>query len=383
MTGLRQGREAQRTAAPAASRRCASIRGVDLTGKASVRAPAGRSQGAARTAPTAPDAALPAVAGAAQDRPGAIDLPSRTLASEVKFRQIEQGDRNKVSEEKPPTRNEKNRNPRRDGGRLSSVTTAIHLLKTFTDEDQELGISEIAIRLGVAKSTVHRLASALLDEGMLHQNPESGRYSLGMGLFMLGALVRSRIDVANESKKILTDFRNEVQENVRLAVLDRNEIVFLHDFEAPVPVRIRSRTGKRQPAYCTAEGLSLMSGLREPRLSEILAMPRAKYTENTVIDEEEIRQRIKSVKRKGFCFEDEEFEIGTRTVAAPVFGDEGSIIAAIGVAGPRSRIRKSQSVRLAQKVIATADKISLRMGFGHREKIYLTSGLPREDTAPS
>lgn len=284
-----------------------------------------------------------------------------------------------MSEKKPSTRNEKNRNPRRDGGRLSSVTTAIHLLKTFTDDDQELGISEIALRLGVAKSTVHRLASALLEEGLLQQNPETGRYSLGMGLFMLGSLVRSRIDVANESKKILTDFREQVQENVRLAIFDRNEIVFLHDFEAPVPVRIKSRTGQRQPAYCTAEGLSLLSGLREPRLSEILSQPRKKYTDNTVIDEEEIRQRIKGVKRKGFCFEDEEFEMGTRTVAAPVFGEEGNIIAAIGVAGPRSRIRKSQSGKLALKVIATADQISLRMGFGHREKIYLTSGRSRED----
>jgi Transcriptional regulator len=276
-----------------------------------------------------------------------------------------------MTDKKASTRIEKTRNPRRDGGRLSSVTTAIHLMKTFSSVDTELGISEISQRLGVAKSTVHRLASALLEEGLLQQNPDTGRYRLGMGLFMLGALVRAQIDVANESKKSLTDLREDVQENVRLAVFDRNNIVFLHDFEAPVPVRIKSRTGQKQPAFCTAEGLCLMSGLREPQLAEFFKLPRDKFTDKTIVDEEEIRQRIKLVKRKGFCFEDEEYEVGTRTVAAPVFGAEGNIIAAIGVAGPRSRIRKSQSNKLAQKVISTADEISMRMGFGHRQKIYL------------
>ena len=79
-------------------------------------------------------------------------------------------------EPRATARKEVNRNPRRDSSRLSSVTTAIHLLKTFTEEDTELGISELAKRLNVAKSTVHRLAGTLLEEGLLQQNPENGRY---------------------------------------------------------------------------------------------------------------------------------------------------------------------------------------------------------------
>jgi DNA-binding IclR family transcriptional regulator len=93
-----------------------------------------------------------------------------------------------------------NRNPRRDSQRLSSVTTAIHLLKTFSEEEAEMGISELAKRLGIAKSTVHRLASALLDEGLLEQSADTGRYRLGIGLFSLGSQVRTRLDVATEAK---------------------------------------------------------------------------------------------------------------------------------------------------------------------------------------
>ena len=197
-----------------------------------------------------------------------------------------------------------NRNPRRDSARLSSVTTAIHLLKTFTRDDKELGISELAKRLGVAKSTVHRLTSALLDEDLLQQNPENGRYSLGIGLFTLGSLVRSRLDVMSESKQILNVLREQTQENVRLAVLERQSVVFLHDFESPQTLRLRSETGQLKPAYCTAEGLCLLSGLREAELAKFLTYPRTPRTERTIVDEAGLRAQIEGVKQQGFAIVD-------------------------------------------------------------------------------
>ena len=129
---------------------------------------------------------------------------------------------------------ETNRNPRRDNGRLSSVTTAIHLLKTFDQDDYELGISELSKRLNVAKSTVHRLATALLDEGLLQQSSENGRYRLGIGLFSLGSLVRAQLDVTRVSRTLLNKLREATQENVRLAILEQDR----HDVHTSRPRRI-------------------------------------------------------------------------------------------------------------------------------------------------
>lgn len=270
-----------------------------------------------------------------------------------------------------PARRETNRNPRRDSTRLSSVTTAIHLLKTFSIEDEDLGISELAKRLGVAKSTVHRLASALLDEGLLQQNPETGRYRLGIGLFTLGSLVRARLDVTSESRQILNDLREKTGENVRLAVLERQSAVLLHDLESPQTLRLRSATGQLRPAYCTAEGLCLLSGLREPELKKFLAAPRTQRRPNTPVDEEELRAQIRKVKRQGYAIEDEICDEGTRAVAAPIYNGDGRIVAVVGVAGPRIRIRKSQFPKLAQLVVATAEQISERLGYIHRQRIYI------------
>lgn len=265
-----------------------------------------------------------------------------------------------MHEEKPTS---PNKNPRRDSQRLSSVTTAVHLLKTFSEEEPELGISELAKRLKVAKSTVHRLASTLLNEGLLEQNPDNGRYALGFGLFALGSQVRSRLNVASVSKTYLHALRDQSGENVRLAILSGKSAVFVHDFESPESVRLRPITGQYRPTYATAEGICPLAGLRLSILEDYLSGPLEALTPNTVIDKDALLEKIRRVRRAGYAIEDEEFETGSRTIAAPVYQAEGSIIAAISLAGPRERIRKRAFPELADQVAQTALMISERLGY--------------------
>ena len=263
------------------------------------------------------------------------------------------------------------RNARRDGSRLSSVTTAIHLLKEFNMEDQELGISELAARLNVAKSTVHRLAIALLDEGLLQQNPENGRYRLGFGLFTLGSLVRSRFDVANASKESLNALRQRTQENVRLAVIEGSNVLYLHDFESPQTLRLRCGTGQEKPAHCVAEGLCLLAGLHEAELAPIMAERRVPLTAKSVTDEAFIRSRLLRVKQDGYAIEDEECEEGASCLAAPIYQNDGHVLAAVGVAGPTSRMNKDALIELAPIVIEAAESISRSLGYAGRPRVYV------------
>lgn len=264
-----------------------------------------------------------------------------------------------------------NRNARRDSQRLSSVTTAIHLMKAFSEEEAELGISELAKRLKIAKSTVHRLATALLDEGLLEQNPDSGRYRLGIGLFSLGSQVRARLDVAMEAKTVLNDMRSKLGENARLAILNGRNVVFIHDFESAESVRLRSITGQFRPAHCTAEGVCLLAGLRAPALEAFLALPLAARTANTVTTPEILHERIRRAKRVGYATEDEECELGTRCIAAPVHQADGRVIAAIGLAGPRLRLKKRNYPQLAEAVMAAAARLSDRLGYEASQPIYV------------
>lgn len=252
---------------------------------------------------------------------------------------------------------------RRQRTRLSSVTTAIRLLKLFSVQDQELGISELAKRLHVAKSTVHRLASALLEEGLLEQNPENNRYRLGVALFGLGTLVRRRMEVVSEAKIYLTDLRVKTSENVRLAILSDQSVVYVNDFEGPHPLRLRSSIGLSLPAWATAEGVVLLSDKPDEFVAEVLEMETAASSHRVRPDAAKLHARIKDVRRLGYAIDNEESEVGMACVAAPVYGGDGRIVAGIGVAGPCTRLRKRALPGLAAHVVATANQISTRFGY--------------------
>jgi len=252
-----------------------------------------------------------------------------------------------------------------DGPRLSSVATAIRLLRAFDGSDIEIGVSELAKRLGIAKSTAHRLASTLVSEGLLGQNAETGRYRLGIGLFTLGSMVRLQFDLSSGARSLLTELREATGENVRLALRDAENIVFLHDFESPQMVRLKSSTGQIKPAFCTAEGMCLLASLGEAELADLLTMPRVQRTAKTLTGEAAIRQRLEEVWQNGYAVEDEESEEGTRCIAAPVQQADGRVVAAVGLAGPRLRMKKRLFPTLIPQLVSTAKQISRQMGY-HR-----------------
>src|SRR6266850_7666497 len=138
--------------------------------------------------------------------------------------------------------------------RLSSVANAIRLLTSFSGEEDELGITTLANRLRLAKSTVHRLAATLTGSGFLEQNSDTGKYRLGMALFELGALVRRRMDVANEGRPKLRELLEKTGETVQMGVVDHLSVLYVYEMESPHAIRMAAAVGGRAPLHCTAVG---------------------------------------------------------------------------------------------------------------------------------
>jgi DNA-binding IclR family transcriptional regulator len=248
-------------------------------------------------------------------------------------------------------------------GRLSSVTSALRVLKVFSHSEPELGISSIAQRLGLAKSTVHRLAVTLASEGFLEQNPQNGRYRLGLSLFSLGALVRQRMDVSNQAHSLLGALRDQTQETVHLAILDETSILYLYNMESSLAVGTRSYIGTRKPAFCTSEGRVLLA-FNDPELTAaVLKEELVQRTPKTTTNPKVLRAILDEVRRNGYATDDEESEVGLRSVAAPIRDISGGAIAAVGLAGPIQRLTKKELRRLVPQVITTAVAISARMGY--------------------
>jgi IclR family transcriptional regulator, KDG regulon repressor len=247
--------------------------------------------------------------------------------------------------------------------RLSSVGSAIQLLKAFSEERVDLGISELSRRLGVAKSTVHRLAATLAAEGLLEQDRETEKYRLGIALFRLGALVRRRMDISSQGRPYLYELREKTNETVHLAILDGTEIMYVYNLESTQAIRMRSDLGVRKPAYCTAEGQAILAFQPQAVLDAVIVQGLSPRTPQTITDPAKLIKALAVVRQRGCAIEDEESEIGMRGISAPIRNDAGEVVAAVGLAGPVTRLSKKAITTFIPHVIETADLVSRRLGY--------------------
>jgi DNA-binding IclR family transcriptional regulator len=247
--------------------------------------------------------------------------------------------------------------------RLSSVANSIRLLTSFSGEEDELGITTLAGRLRLAKSTVHRLAATLASAGFLEQNAETGKYRLGVALFELGALVRRRMDVANEARPKLRELLERTGETVQLGIVDHYSVLYVYEMESPRAIRMAAAVGGRAPLHCTAVGKVLLAFQPADYVKQALERGLTGYTPKTVTRRDALLQMLDEVRLREHAVDDEESEGGLRAIAAPVRNQTGAVIAALGVAAPVQRMSKKVMQACVPSVIETAAAVSARLGY--------------------
>ena len=258
---------------------------------------------------------------------------------------------------------ERKARPGKPKTRLSSVANAIRLIKAFSDEEYEIGISNLAKRLGLAKSTVHRLATTLIEAGMLGQNVETGKYRLGLVVFELGSLVRRKMDVTADAKPFLKTLAETTGETLHLAVVDRQAVLYINIIESQRAIRMGYKIGTRAPLHCTAVGKALTAFQPQEVIEAVIARGLPACTAGTITDPEAFRRELAAVRARGYALEDEEIETGLRGIAAAVRNYSGQVIAAIGIAGPAHRMTKKVLLSYANGLVAATDAISQRLGY--------------------
>ena len=247
--------------------------------------------------------------------------------------------------------------------RLSSVANAIRLIQAFSEQEYEMGISALAARLRLAKSTVHRLASTLVEYDMLEQNRETGKYRLGLALFELGTLVRRKMDVASESREQMHALVESTGETAQLGVLDHVSVLYIRIFESRQAVRMSSSVGSRAPAHCTSVGKALLAHQPLELVRQFAERGLKRYTASTIVSPAALIQELAEVRAKGYAVDDEEFEVGLRSIAAPIRDHSGEVTAAISIAAPVQRMSKKALQTSVPNVVAAAEAISRRLGY--------------------
>jgi len=246
---------------------------------------------------------------------------------------------------------------------LQSVQNALRVLDAFSETETEFTLGELSQRLGLGKSTVHRLLLTLESGGCIARNPGSGKYQLGMKLLHLGALVLKQINLIKVAHPYLETLAREVEETVHLVVLDRMEAVFVDKVESLRPMQMGSRIGYRMPAHCTATGKVMLAHLPARDLERFWAGKRlVALTAHTVTAPAALAEELRRIRERGYAVDREESEEGLMCVAAPVRDLGGRVVAAASVSGPAARLAPREA-EMASRIRETAAAISTAMGW--------------------
>ena len=250
-----------------------------------------------------------------------------------------------------------------------SVSIAVAVLECFLSTE-ELGASEVARRIGVAKSTAHRALGALAEGGLLDRVP-SGRYRLGLRLYDYGQLAIDRLLLRELALPILAGLRDQISETVQLGIPAGHEVLYVDRLEGTHGLRFHSDSYRRVLAHSSSSG-KVIAAFNPAAHEAIVRHGLVRQTRHTVVHPAKFEAQLDLVRRQGFIMSTEETEVGLSSVAAPVFldgaDDDRIAVAAISVAGPTQRIAPMLK-HLAPRVVEGARTLTKQLAQRRGEQI--------------
>jgi IclR family acetate operon transcriptional repressor len=244
----------------------------------------------------------------------------------------------------------------RDGS-VQSLRRAFELLERLADTGGEASLSELAAGSGLPMPTIHRLIRTLVALGYVRQNTNR-RYALGGRLIRLGENASMQFGVW--ARPLLAELVDEVGETANLAVLERDEVVYVSQVPSKHSMRMFTEVGRRVLPHGTGVGKAILSQLPTDEVRALLkrtGMP--SYTEHTCTDPDALLTHLAKVAKLGYAVDESEQELGVRCVAAPLTGTPAR--AAVSVSGPEGRLTRETVTRIAPAVQRIAATLSAHL----------------------
>lgn len=240
------------------------------------------------------------------------------------------------------------RSNQQDGRVVSVLDRCVGLLTAFDSEHPELGVSDLARRTGMAKSTVHRLTGELVRLGMLE--PAGTRLRLGMRLFEIGQLVPRQRTLQVAALPFMEDLREATRNCVHLAVLDGLEVVYVEILKVRGSRSLPSRVGGRLPSHATGVGKAILAFSPPETVAARVEAGLDRLSPHTLVTPGALARELTAIRKQGVSYDRQESDVGIVCTAAPVFGPDGEVVAALSVTGRAERldiVRMAPAVRTA------------------------------------
>lgn len=247
---------------------------------------------------------------------------------------------------------------------IQVIDRAFDILELLSLEKDGLGVTEIGHRVGLHKSTVHRILSAMAERGYIEKSADRGIYRIGLKLVEISSVYLNNVELKTEARPYLWDLTSKLNQPSHLAILDGTEAVYIDKVDVVNSIRLYSQIGRRIPVYCSALGKCLLSGYSDVELAEVVSrLEFTRLTAKTILDKDDFIRQVKRVRVCGWSVDDEEHEEGVRCLASPILDYRRQVIAAISITGPTAVLSKQREEEISRLVVDAAHAISRRLGY--------------------
>lgn len=253
---------------------------------------------------------------------------------------------------------------------VQTLTRAIAILDCFTQEQAELGVREIARMVNLSSSAAGRLLAALKVLGVLSQNPDTRAYSMGPRVLSWAGVYNSTTDIRNRAIHAIEELHDSTRETISLYILEGDERLCIERLESPQSVRIVTRVGRRLPLYAGSAGKAMLAFLPAWQQERILySSPLVPLTSKTLTDPQKIQQELKMVRERGCAVSFGEWIEDAAGVAAPIFNQQGEVVAGLSISGPIQRFSQENVEKYCVEVKRVAEQISASLGKEQFEQV--------------
>jgi DNA-binding IclR family transcriptional regulator len=249
-----------------------------------------------------------------------------------------------------------------NAGLFQAADRVLQMLGCFEGDRLELGVSDLAGRLGIHRSTASRLAATLEARGFLERVPGKRTYRLGPQMGRLGLFALGSRDLLALARPVMERLAAQTGETINLATLDGDRVVNILQSDGSHLVGVGMWAGRRTPLHCVANGKILIAFAGADPGSG----PYERFTRRTITSAKALRAEIARVRAVGFAANLGEIEEGLNAVAAPVFDAFDRCVAALSISGPELRIPARRIADIAKLCVAAAAELSHALGAGPR-----------------
>jgi DNA-binding IclR family transcriptional regulator len=245
---------------------------------------------------------------------------------------------------------------------IQSVDRAARILRALAGDPGRLGVSELAERLGLAKTTVHGLLRTLHDHGLVEQDEQSDKYQLGPQLLRLSNRYLDLSELRSRSLAWSELLATRTDEAVRVGVPHGNGILVVHHVFRPDASLQILEVGAMLPMHATALGKAVLAFLPERERGDVIAAGLPRLTGRTLSTPAALEGELEEVRERGYALEREESLLGEMGIASPIISRAG-VVGAIGIAGPVERLKaRTKTTAAAASVGEAARTISRDLG---------------------